>query len=91
VALVSGDDRPALLRYLARKLEGGEVPPPALTVRRAQHVHFGLSGEPLRIDDAVRPKKGSARSHHADLRLLPGAVRLWLPPDEAPAAVTREA
>jgi hypothetical protein len=56
------------------------VKPPRFRTHRARHVHFDLVERSVRIDDAVRPKPGAVGSHFADLRVLPAAVRLWLPP-----------
>jgi len=80
VVLATEKDRHKLLTYLDALRLGAEAKPPRLTRHRAKHVHFELGGEKaIRIDDAVRPKKGAIQSHFAELRLLPGAVRLWVP------------
>ncbi len=80
VVMVKPKDTHKLLTYLDGLRQGHDVAPPKLVTTRAKHVHFALEAEHLRVDDAVRPKRGSIQSHFADLRLLPGAVRLWLPP-----------
>lgn len=85
VVLVTEKDKRKLLTYLDELRHGPDAKPPRLDRRRAKHVHFALAEKCLRIDDAVRPKKGAIDSHFADVRLLPGAVRLWLPPKKRSA------
>jgi diacylglycerol kinase (ATP) len=79
VVLVRPRDLKRLLAYLSALENRPGTPPPRFETRRAKHVHLVLEEERLRIDDAVRPKPGAQRSHFADLGLLAGAVRLWLP------------
>lgn len=79
VVLIKPADLRRLTSYLKALQTKPETSPPAFMTRKAKHVHLVLEEERLRIDDAVRPKVGSQRSHFADLRLLHGAVRLWLP------------
>ena len=81
VVMIRPPDTRRLSSYLKALQTKPETPPPAFLTRKAKHVHLVLEEERLRIDDAVRPKVGSPRSHFADLRLLQGAVRLWLPQD----------
>jgi diacylglycerol kinase family enzyme len=83
VVLLTERDRPALLAYLDALRHGQAPTPPKISRRRAKHVHFTLEERRLRIDDAVRPKKGAVTSHFADVRVLPAAIRLWLPPQAA--------
>lgn len=79
VVLLGPGDVTKLGAYLAALEEDPGTRPPQFQTRKARHLHFALAEEHLRIDDAVRPKQGAPRSHFADLRLLKGAVRLWLP------------
>lgn len=80
VVLLRPRDAKRLAAYLDARAHNPAAPAPKFETCRARHVHLVLEDERLRIDDAVRPKPGTPRSHFADLRLLPGAVRLWLPP-----------
>ena len=80
VVLIKPTDLRRFTSYLKALQTKPETPPPPFMTRKAKHVHFVLEEEKIRIDDAVRPKVGSQNSHFADLRLLQGAVRLWLPP-----------
>lgn len=79
VVLVRPKDKHRLASYLVALEANPEATPPRFETRKAKHVHFTLEHERLRVDDQVRPKQGAPASHFADLRLLPGAVRLWLP------------
>lgn len=79
VLLLKPRDAKRLGAYLLALEKRPHTPPPMFATRKAKHVHLVLEEERLRIDDAVRPKQGAQRSHFADLRLLQGAVRLWLP------------
>lgn len=79
VVLLEPGDVTKLGAYLAALEEDAGAAAPQFKTRKARHLHFVLEDEHLRIDDAVRPKPGAPRSHFADLRLLQGAVRLWLP------------
>lgn len=79
VVLLRLTDLKRLAAYLSALEHRPDTPPPRFETRKARHVHLVLEDEHLRIDDAVRPKPGAQRSHFADLRLLAGAVRLWLP------------
>ncbi len=79
VVLLAPGDVAKLGAYLLALEEDAGAPAPQFKTRKARHVHFALSDGHLRIDDAVRPKQDAPRSHFADLRLLQGAVRLWLP------------
>ena len=80
VVLVKPRDKHRLASYLVALEHAPDTPPPRFERRTARHVAFALQGEALRIDDAVLPREGAPASYFADLRLLPGAVRLWLPP-----------
>ncbi|MDP1823385.1 MAG: diacylglycerol kinase family protein [Archangium sp.] len=82
VLLLGAREVERLTTYLAALELGSDAQPPPFATRKAKHVHVVLEQERLRIDDAVRPRQGAPRSHFADLRLLAGAVRLWLPPAE---------
>lgn len=82
VVLLKPRDAKPLIAYLAALERKPDALPPHFKTRRARHVHVVLEDERLRIDDAVRPKPGAQRSHFADMRLVAGAVRLWLPPEE---------
>lgn len=79
VVLLEPGDATRLGAYLVALEDDAGARPPHFKTRKAKHLHFALGEEALRIDDAVRPKKDAPRSHFADLRLLQGAVRLWLP------------
>lgn len=79
VVMLERKDSKRLISYLTALEDTPDAPPPRFTTRKAKHVHVVLEDERIRIDDAVRPKVGALRSHFADLRLLAGAVRLWLP------------
>ena len=80
VVLLKPSDLKRMTSYLKALENKPNAPPPPFETHKARHVHLVLEQERLRIDDAVRPKQGAQRSHFADLRLLQGAVRLWLPP-----------
>lgn len=84
VVLVKPRELKRLTAYLSALERKPNAPPPPFETRKAKHVHVVLESERLRIDDAVRPKVGAQRSHFADLRLLEGAVRLWLPKKSEP-------
>lgn len=79
VVLLRPADLKRLAAYLTALEHRPDTAPPRFETRKARHVHLVLEDERLRIDDAVRPKPGAQRSHFADLGLLAGAVRLWLP------------
>lgn len=82
--LVRQKDKQRLATYLMQLENDPHATPPKFEKRRCRHVSLKLDGEALRIDDSLRPKKGAMSSHFADLRLLPGAVRLWLPRSKRP-------
>lgn len=84
VVLVRQKDKQRLATYLMQLESNPHATPPKFETRRCSHVSLRLDGEALRIDDSLRPKKGAMSSHFADLRLLPGAVRLWLPQTKKP-------
>lgn len=84
VVLVRQKDKQRLASYLVQLENDPHATPPKFETRRCRHVSFRLDGEALRIDDSLRPKKSAPSSHFADLRLLPGAVRLWLPHRKKP-------
>jgi len=86
VVLVTAHEQPALLDYLHDLRKDQRPPPPELQVRRARHVRFELGGRAMRVDGNLRPRVGALRSEFADVRVLPGAVRVWLP-EEEPAVV----
>ncbi len=76
VVLAAPDDRARVLRYVEGLRDDPRRAPPALDVRRAKHVRFALGGgERVRVDGATT----SGPSPFLDIRVLPGAVRLWLP------------
>jgi diacylglycerol kinase family enzyme len=79
VVMLKPKDLERLDAYLHALSDNPAATPPRFPTRKAKHVHVVLEDERLRIDDAVRPKPDAPRSHFADLRLLEGAVRLWLP------------
>ncbi len=79
VVLIEPGDVARLGTYLVALEDDAGASPPQFKTRKARHLHFVLEDACLRIDDAVRPKKDAPQSHFADLRLLEGAVRLWLP------------
>lgn len=79
VVLVKQKDKHRLTSYLATLEHTPDAEPPKFEIRKARHVALVLEKEKLRIDDHMLPKDGSPPSHFADLRLLKGAVRLWLP------------
>ncbi len=82
VVMLKAQDAKRMISYLAALENTPDSPAPPFETRKAKHVHIVLEERRLRIDDAVRPKPGALRSHFADLRLLAGAVRLWLPPQQ---------
>ncbi len=84
VVLVRQKDKRRLATYLMQLEHDPRATPPKFETRRCRHVSLRLDGEALRIDDSLRPKRGAMPSHFADLRLLPGAVRLWLPHTRRP-------
>ncbi|MDP2276144.1 MAG: diacylglycerol kinase family protein [Archangium sp.] len=84
VVMLKAKDARRMAAYLAALEKKHDSPAPPFETRKAKHVHIVLEEHRLRIDDAVRPKQGALRSHFADLRLLAGAVRLWLPQRRAP-------
>lgn len=84
LVLVRQKDKKRLATFLMQLEHDPHTPPPKFETRSCRHVSLRLDGEALRIDDSLRPKKGAMPSHFADLRLLPGAVRLWLPQSKKP-------
>ncbi len=85
VVLVTSKEKPKLMLYLEALQKDPASRPPRFRVIRAKHVNFELRGplKHVRIDGTVRPKRGAIESHFAEVRLLPGAVRLWLAPQAA--------
>jgi diacylglycerol kinase family enzyme len=79
VVMLRPKDLERLDSYLLSLSQDPAATPPKFPTRKAKHVHVVLEEERVRIDDAVRPKPDAPKSHFADLRLLKGAVRLWLP------------
>lgn len=85
VALVGPSDRQLLIRYL-RALKQGHTPePPPLHRVRGRHVRIALGDRQLRVDGSLHPKPNELPSPAAELRVLPGAVRVWLPKPALPA------
>lgn len=81
IVLVTEDQRETLADYLhALANQKKKITAPALTVRRAKHIGVRLGDHGLRLDDKVRPRVGGKSSYFADIRVVPGALRVWLPP-----------
>ena len=79
VVLLTERERPALTRYLEALLAkdpGARLDAP---MTRARHLHVRLAGASARLDDEILPGPREPASEHLDVRLLPGAIELWLP------------
>jgi diacylglycerol kinase (ATP) len=80
VVLATQDDLARAQAYLEALRVDPATPPPTFDIRRAKHVHFSLgAAERIRVDGTTCPKKNAVGSYFADIRVLPAAVRWWLP------------
>ncbi|AKF05505.1 diacylglycerol/lipid kinase family protein [Sandaracinus amylolyticus] len=79
VVLVRERDRRALTSYLAALRAGDHGARLEVPTERARHVHVRLAGASARLDDDIVSGPGQPPSEHLDLRVLAGAVELWLP------------
>lgn len=83
VVLVSDEETAPLHAYLHSIGASQPTGPPKLDIHRVRHVHLGLTGQRLRLDGDLRPM-GDRREQRADLRVMQGALHVWIPPSALP-------
>jgi diacylglycerol kinase (ATP) len=86
VVIGTREDRPVLLEYLAALQRGQTPPPPPLHRRHARSLRIALGNRQLRVDGKNYPEEGKGPSPFAELGILRGAVKVWVPQDSAVGA-----